>query len=186
MKKIIMLIVTAMLVVSFAGCGKQENNKGASDYESPVELLTALYDSYGDDEKFPVGGGDSDHITMDAPGKFDISNTVELDMSLGLPEHEAGSIDAAASMVHMMNANIFTGAAYHLTENADMDQFVDAVEENILSRQWICGRPDMFIIADAGSGYVLTAFGEDSVMQTFKEKAESLGLEIILEEAVAE
>ena len=35
-------------------------------------------------------------------------------MTLGLPESEAANIDDAASMVHMMNANTFTGAAYRL------------------------------------------------------------------------
>ena len=49
---------------------------------------------------------------MDAPGKFDISKTEELGITLGLPEDLWDDIDDAASMVHMMNANTFTGAVY--------------------------------------------------------------------------
>ena len=186
MKRLIMIMLTVFVMTAAAGCGAEDKTDNAQEYGSPVELLSAVYDSYEEDEKFPIGGGDSSNVTMDEPGVFDISNTEELDVTLGLPASQAENIDAAASMVHMMNANTFTCAAYHLTDAANADMFKDAVEENILSRQWICGMPDTMIIADAGSGYVVTAFGEASIMDTFKEKAEALGFKILSEEAVSD
>ena len=46
----------------------------------------------------------------------------------------------------MMNANVFTGAAYRLKTGINMNDFADAVKSNILAKQWICGQPDTLII----------------------------------------
>ena len=124
---------------------------------------------------------------MDAPGKFDITKTEELNLVLGLPESEAANIEDAASMVHMMNANTFTGAAYRLKDGTDTEQFAEAVKDNILARQWMCGQPDTLVIIDAGGGYVVTAFGEAEIMELFKTNALSAltGAEVIVETPIA-
>ena len=90
---------------------------------------------------------------------------------LGLPADQAAVIDDAASMVHMMNANTFTGAVYHLTEGTDVTAFADAVKANILARQWMCGFPDKLLIIDVDGRYVITAFGEAGIMEIFKTNA---------------
>ena len=43
-----------------------------------------------------------------APGNFSMDDADLLDSSLGFPAAEAGKIDGAASLVHMMNLNTFT------------------------------------------------------------------------------
>lgn len=102
---------------------------------------------------------------------FDVTKTEELDTILGLPKSEAAHIDDAASAVHMMNANTFTGAAYHLTDDADMESFVSAVKENILAKQWICRMPDTLIILGVGDEYVITAYGAEEIIEVFKTQA---------------
>lgn len=132
-------------------------------------------------------GGDQENAVMDAPGKFDISKTEELKMNLGLPESQIASVDDAASMIHMMNANTFTGAAYHLKDGTDLDAFAEEVKTNILNTQWICGFPDTLLIINAGGGYVITAYGQGDIMESFKTKVQSAleGSEVMVEVPIA-
>ena len=171
-----------------SGAGSENSADTEGAYEDAAGLLAAVYASFTEEQKFPIGGGDSANLVMDAPGSFDISKTDELDSPLGLPAGEAGSIDDAASMLHMMNANTFTGAAYHLTEGADQEAFAEAVKENILARQWVCGMPDTLVILGTQDGYVLTAFGASDLVENFKNGAQAAlnGCELLLETPVIE
>ena len=191
MKKLVAILLCATIGISVMGCGnKKEPENGtsaASKYESALDVLTTVADAYAEDQKFPMAGGDSENMSTEGPAAFDISKTEELTTSLTLPESEIKHIDDAASLVHMMNANIFTGAAYHLTDDADMKDFSKAVEESVLSKQWICGMPDTLVILKADDEYVVTAYGEAEIMETFKENAEASldGSEVILETSVS-
>ena len=53
--------------------------------------------------------------------------------ALGLPE--TAKVDQAASLIHMMNQNTFTAAAYHCTDDADA--LATALRDNIQQRQWM-------------------------------------------------
>lgn len=191
MKKLVAILLCATIGISVMGCeDKKEPENGAgtaSKYESALDVLTTVADAYAEDQKFPMAGGDSENMSTEGPAAFDISKTEELTVSLTLPESEIKHIDDAASLVHMMNANIFTGAAYHLTDDADMKDFSKAVEESVLSKQWICGMPDTLVILKADDEYVVTAYGEAEIMETFKENAEASldGSEVILETSVS-
>ena len=191
MKKLVAILLCATIGISVIGCGNKkepENGAGAaSKYKTALDVLTTVADAYAEDQKFPMAGGDSENMSTEGPAAFDISKTEELTTSLTLPESEIKHIDDAASLVHMMNANIFTGAAYHLTDDADMKDFSKAVEESVLSKQWICGMPDTLVILKADDEYVVTAYGEAEIMETFKENAEASldGSEVILETSVS-
>lgn len=167
----------------------EETGTDSSESISSPEaaLLSSIYNAFAEDQKFPIGGGDSANLVMDAPGAFDITNTEELESSLGFPAGQAANIDGAASMVHMMNANTFTGAAYHLTDGADADAFAEAVKETVLAKQWICGMPDTLVILSA-DGYVITAYGNAELIENFKTTALSTvsGSELILETPITE
>ena len=65
MKRLIMIMLTVFVMTAAAGCGAEDKTDHAQEYGSPIELLSAVYDSYEEDEKFPIGGGDSSHVTMD-------------------------------------------------------------------------------------------------------------------------
>ena len=81
---------------------------------------------------------------------------------LGLPETAA--VDEAASLVHMMNANTFTAAAYHAT--GDTAELAQQLRDNIMHRQWMCGFPDKLVVAEVGE-YVVTVFGANELVDTF-------------------
>jgi len=69
-----------------------------------------------------------------------------------------------------MNANTFTCGAYHLTDGKGQQEFADALKENIMNRQWMCGFPDTLVIASVGNEYVVSAFGNAEIIETFKTK----------------
>lgn len=191
MKKLTAILLTSLTILALAGCGNgkdsEASNEGeTSKYTDALEVLNTVLEVYTDDQRFAIAGGDSDNMTMDGPGKFDVTKTDQLDYTLGLPADQAAVIDDAASMLHMMNANTFTGAAYHLTEGTDINAFAEAVKTNILARQWICGFPDKLLIIDVDGRYVITAFGQAEIMETFKTNALSAlsDAQVITEEPI--
>ena len=79
-------------------------------------------------------------------------------------------IDGAASLMHAMNANTFTGAAYHVADAGNLDAFVAAMKGAIESNQWMCGFPEKLIIATLGEDYAVVAFGAADIIDNFKTK----------------
>lgn len=192
MKKITILFFAVIMSFTLSGCGNRQDTpeenqeSGESAYAESLDVLNEIMKVYAEEELFAIYGGDQENAVMDAPGKFDISKTEELDITLGLPEELAGEIDDAASMVHMMNANTFTGAVYHLKGGTDVGTFADSVKANILAKQWICGQPDTLIIIDVDGSYILTAYGADELIEIFKNNALLAlgGSQVITEEPI--
>lgn len=189
MKKMAMLLTAAMMILALPGCGGKGADQGAakSQYADSLEILNKVVESYDENDLFAMYGGDQQNAVMDGPGKFDISKTEELDYTLGLPADQFSNIEDAASMVHLMNANTFTAAAYRLKEDVDGSAFADSVKSGILARQWICGQPDTLIIIDVDGRYVITAYGEAQIMETFKNNALGAldGAQVITETPIA-
>ena len=140
----------------------------ASD-SKPLNILSAVCATYADDEKFAAMGGDAMNPVMDAPGACSTEDTEYLDAIFGLPVNSAAGVTAAASIMHMMNANTFTGACYELHSDVDTAAFVEEVKANILARQWMCGFPETLIIVEA-DGCIVTAFGNGEIIELFKQK----------------
>ena len=167
MKKIISLVLAAVLALSLAACGNK-NNSGSGDQPyaptSALDLLEKVWSSYTDEEKFPTSGGDYSEANSkeDAPGVYDLSDRAAVDSALGLPE--TAKVDQAASLVHMMNANTFTAAAYHCTD--DPAALATQLRDNIQQRQWMCGFPDKVAVIVVGE-YVVSVFGAEDLVDQF-------------------
>lgn len=195
MKRAAALFLAIMTAFMLFGCGNGDDRsegggsgeKEGSEYEQALDVLTVTWQSYEEEDMFSVYGGDQENAVMDAPGKFDIGKAEEMEMTLGLPKDLAGSVDDAASMIHMMNANTFTGAVYHLKDGMDMNDFADGVKSGILGKQWICGQPDTLVIIDVDGKYIITAYGEKELMETFKNNALSSleGAQVITETPIS-
>lgn len=188
----IFFIVSISIILLLTGCGAGDSAGGtpadkASRYETPLDLLEAVVEVYKEEDLFAMYGGDTEHAVMDAPGQFDISKTEELDLTLGLPESQNGNIEDAASMVHLMNGNTFTGAAWHLKQGVDRAEFADAVKSNILEKQWLCGQPETLIIIQADGEYIITAYGAADIVELFKDNVLSAvdGAEIFTETPIS-
>lgn len=166
MKKFVSMMLSALLVLSLAACGSKDNTSGDKPAAptSALNILETVWNTYDEDEKFAVAGGDFSETNAreDAPGVFDLKDRALVDSELGLPETAA--VDEAASLVHMMNANTFTAAAYHAT--GDTAELAQQLRDNIMQRQWMCGFPDKLVVAEV-SEYVVTVFGADELVDTF-------------------
>ena len=201
MKKKIAVLMCTVLMMTMIGCGNSndasgENGNVAEDNASvetvavadSVELLTNVWSTYEEADKFPIGGGDYENMVMDTVGAFDVTKTEDLDSLLGMPADGATMIDDAASMMHMMNANTFTAGAYHLTDASNQQSLADLLKDNIMNRQWMCGFPDTLLIASVGGEYMVSAFGNAEIMETFKTKLQEQYevTEVIYEESLTE
>ncbi len=200
MKKKIALLLLTVMTMSLIGCGEKDTTGGNDDAgnndtvvednvaedsqaddtannfasaESAVGVLNSIWATYEDENKFAAGGGDSHNMVMDEPGAFDVTNTEELNATLGFPTDYADKIDDAASLMHMMNANTFTGGAFHVTNADDVTAVCDALKESIMNRQWMCGFPETLIIVVVDDNYVISAFGNGEIIETFKNKTTS-------------
>lgn len=202
MKKKMVLLMCTVLMMVLVGCGQsnagQSNDTETSDGDTTetvsvdavdsADLLTKVWNTYEEADKFPIGGGDYENMVMDTVGAFDVTKTEDLDSLLGMPAAGAAMIDDAASMMHMMNANTFTAGAYHLTDASNQQALADALKDNIMNRQWMCGFPDTLLIASVGGEYMVSAFGNAEIIETFKTKLQEQYelTEVIYEESLTE
>ena len=149
MKKITSLALALALALTLTACGKKDNTAGSGDSSVPADataLLTAVWDAHSDDEKFPAAGGDYEN-----------------------PVEDAGKIDGAASLSHMMNANTFTCGAFHVTSKDDVETVASDLRDAIQSKQWMCGFPDKLVIFTYDQ-YVVSLYGDEELVNTFRDK----------------
>ena len=206
MKKILALILAGVMLLSFVACGgndvAEETTVPVTEAETEAatqapassdnaaadaaDLLNKVWAKFAEDEKFFAMGGDFSNPVDGAAGKYDITLVEDLDGSLGLPQSNAAQIDDAASLMHAMNANTFTGAAYHLTAGTDASAFASAIESHLAGRHWMCGIPETLLIVSV-DGYVVTAFGANDIVSNFKAKltGEFATAQILVEKPIA-
>lgn len=177
MKKILALLLAAVLVFSFAACAKKEGTESSSSSsdvqtnqpKSALEILEKVWGKYTADDKFPAAGGSQKHMKDDMPGKFDVADSQALDFELGFPKDAAAEIDDAASLVHMLNQNNFSCGVYHVKSSGNVEALAAKVKENILARQWMCGLPEKLVILSVGD-YIVSVFGAGELINTFVSK----------------
>lgn len=171
--KLAALFLCGMMLFTLAACGQKDNGgNGGTDAAAPadsLELLTKVWDSYTDDEKFSAVGGDYDHSVDDAPGAFDISQADNVEYMLTLPQDKVSLIDGAASLMHMMNANTFTCGAFHPAKAEDADTLAQTLRDSIQGKQWMCGFPDKLVIFTYDQ-YVVSLYGDEELVNTFRDK----------------
>ena len=160
--------------------------EGQTSALAAVDVLNLVWAKFADDEKPFVMGGYADTMVDGAPGKFDISLVEDMDAMLGIPAANVADIDDAASVIHAMNANTFTGAAYHLKEGKDASALASAIEAHLAGRQWMCGIPETLLIISV-DGFVVTAFGANDIVSNFKAKltGEFASAQVLVEKPIA-
>lgn len=191
MKKLFALFLALTMVFSLVACGgnSAEETEGVPAQEMPasaLEILENVWAEYGEDEKFPIIGGNIEANIMDAPGAVDMAYAGHLNWNLLVPEDKTADVAEAASMIHMMNANTFTGAAYKLADGVTAADFGAAMKEAVLNNQWLCGFPERLLIRGFGDSYVVVAFGVNDAMTPFDTHLSAAypGMETIADEAI--
>lgn len=172
MKKYVALLMALSMMISMTACGenKKTEEAKASAFTSGEEILNKVFESYKDDEKFPVSGGDADNYVEDKAASFDLSKTEELDFLLGISGEQAGKMDAAATLTHMMNSNTFTAAVYHIKSDTDMDALAQSIVDGLANKQWVCGQPQTLVAIAMDKEYLAVCFGQDDLVQNFKTR----------------
>ena len=180
MKKIMTVLLATVLTISLAACGSSsgqagsntdnKENEAAADIPDALTLLDTVWDSYSEDEKFPVVGGDFSEANNkeNAPGVYDLSDADAVEVNLGFPASQLDAVDGAASLIHMMNANTFTCGAFHVKDSSQMDSVTAAMKESILNKQWMCGFPDKLVIVTVGS-YAVSVYGAEDLVDNFQQ-----------------
>lgn len=179
--------VFAFAAVLSAGCGKKQDtppsdsqsvqessSKTGEDnvsYADSLEVMKLIWDGFDEDGKFPsYGGSDLENPVMDAPGSFDVSDTDALTATLIVPQSLHDSIDDAASLINMMNANNFTGAAIRV-KGTEPSAAAEEIKKSVTGNQFMCGFPEKLVVITAGD-YVVYAFGLEDTVNGFKEAAQ--------------
>ena len=140
-----------------------------------LSLMTTIWNNFPEDNKFPCfGGNQNENAVEGAAGKFDISDTNGMTNLLLIPEEIQGNVDDAATLIHMMNLNTFTGAVLHLTDGSTADA-ADKIKDKVCNNHFVCGAPTKIAVLTSGD-YVMYVFGADDLVDSFanvaKEKIE--------------
>ena len=167
MKKILAMILSVMMLMSFAACGGEQPAK-LEGVEAPVDILNTVWESYEEENKFFAMGGDWDTPVDNAPGA--VANEEFMISSLVCGGDATAMVESSASLLHAMNANTFTAGAFQLKEGSDKAAFADAMKANLNGNQWMCGFPEKMLIASLTDEYVVVAFGAADLIDTFNTK----------------
>ena len=143
-----------------------------------LSILTAVWNTYNDDEKFPV--------SEDAPISMDISSIDTISYLLTFPAEDAALIDGAASLTHMMNLNTFTCGAFHAVSTQDAEKLADDLHTAIADKHWMCGFPDKMVIVTLDQT-VISLYGHEDLVNTFRDKLQAAypSAAIAYEEAIS-
>lgn len=184
MKKTVALWAAVLTACILTGCAGAPGGADSGQQDAPedsLELLRTVWDSYEEDEKFAVAGGDysEENQKMDEPGRFSVSDGELLDSALGFPQESVSEIDDAASLMHMMNANTFTCGVYRVKEEDGIAALSQTVKAHILKRQWVCGFPDKLKIMQVGQ-YLVVVFGNEEFVDTFGDRLMDLYANAVL------
>ncbi len=133
-----------------------ETTEAVAEIEGADKLLSAVWSDFAEDEQYFVGGGDMNNMVDGDAGL--VADTDYMIYNLHFPEELHASVDQVASLIHGMNANSMTTAAYHLAEGTDAATFAQSIRDSIQSTQWMCGFPELLYIASVGE-YVVVSYG---------------------------
>ena len=138
---------------------------GVAKSES-AKILQKIWDLYPQNERFSVYGGAVEQSVADGPGDLDMTMTEELTTRYLLTEDQLQMVEEGASLVHLMNNNIFTAVVFKVKENPQ--NLAKGWRSSIQGTRWICGQPDRMLLVQPVDGYLLMAFGSQDAMTAFR------------------
>ena len=138
-----------------------------------AKILKTLWDSYGEDERFAAYGGQVEMAVNDGPGDLDITATEELTTRYLIPQEQLAMVTEGASLVHLMNNNIFTAVVFRVRDSSQMKTLADAWHKAIQENRWICGQPDRLLLAQVDDNHILMSFASQDLMSSFEGKLQT-------------
>lgn len=189
-KMLLLLLCAALLGAMLGGCRRNDSNPtdGTTQMPTPstddfvptdsmptgtansqsAKILGDIWAQYAEDERFTCYGGTVESAVNDGPGDLDMKAKDELTSKYLIPEERLYELSEGASLVHMMNSNIFTAVVVKITDDGTPEDLASGWRDRIQSNQWICGQPDRLILVRVDDSHLLMAFGAADVMTVFR------------------
>ena len=194
-KRILSVILALLLAMTvFVACDKEPAENNGDNNAAPVaenaeELLTKAYPTFAEnlapafempaeDIMMSFMGGyynENDETTLkQGPGAVPVDNDAIASIAL-LPADVTAKVDDAAMFQHPMMVNFFVGAAFRVTNAADVDAVANAMKDAIANNQWVCGQPEGYYVIKVGN-FVVSTYGlmdninalKDAVVATYE------------------
>lgn len=180
MKKIVSVMMALAMLLSLTACGGNaaQETVGVETPASALEVLENTWAKFPEEEKFAIYGGsmethnakmleDEFYLPASQPETYDMAYAEGLSYSLYIPAESVASVEEAATMTHMMNANTFSAGVIRLSADADVKALGDTMKDVLMNNMWICGTPEQLLIAVFGGNYMLISFGVNDAMNPF-------------------
>ena len=197
MKKILALILAAIMLMSMVACGNtveeteaptetpteaptEEATEDTAIPEvsvTPLDALVTLWNAIPEDNRFYAMGGSPMAPVDGMPGEFDLAGEeaeANLSYMTNYPAEQFSKLTGAATLVHGMNANTFTSAAYSFADAETTTAMVDVLKEAISNTQWMCGFPDKLVIVSVSDTCLVVMYGNGEMVDTFANNAVEL------------
>lgn len=199
MKKILALILAAIMLVSVVACTRDNNEDESKDdvqnetpdngteeptedegtaipevSVTPLDALTTMWNNIPEDFKFFAMGGSFDAPVDNMPGEYDITADEAGEILAGMTNYPAAQFDkltGVATLFHGMNLNTFTGAAYSFTDAETATAMVDVLGEAISNTQWMCGFPEKLVIVQVSDDCLVVMYGLGDVVDAMASAA---------------
>ncbi|MBP3378069.1 MAG: hypothetical protein J6L96_04915 [Clostridia bacterium] len=194
-KRILSVILALLLAMTvFVACDKEPAENNGDNNAAPVaenaeELLTKAYPTFAEnlapafempaeDIMMSFMGGyynENDETTLkQGPGAVPVDNDAIASIAL-LPADVTAKVNDAAMFQHPMMVNFFVGAAFRVTNAADVDAVANAMKDAIANNQWVCGQPEGYYVIKVGN-FVVSTYGlmdninalKDAVVATYE------------------
>ncbi len=182
-------IVTDEIVtdlVSDGNVSEEITDEVAADDSAAVAALSAVWNEVVADEALitAFGATSAEEVAgyFMAPAAFDMSDAEFVSATFQISADNAANVEEIAYVMHMMNANNLTAAAFVLAEGTDAAAFADGLKTDIAAAQWICGAPEQVVIAEV-DGIVVSAFGGADVINAFNTVLSANGT-VLVEDAI--
>ena len=202
MKKILALILAAIMLVSVVACTRDNNEDESKDdvqnetpdngteeptedegsaipevSVTPLDALTTIWNALPEDQRPFAMGGSFDAMVDGMPGEFNLEMeeaALTLDSMTHYPEAQFDKLTGVATIMHAMNANTFTGAAYSFADAETTTAMVDVIKEAVANTQWMCGFPEKLVIVNVSDTCLIVMFGAGEIIDPLANNAVEL------------
>lgn len=197
MKRVLsVLVICVMICTLFVGCGNKQDttttpsnstndttpstepsstapSSTAPEVQGPasaLEMMETIWAAWEFEYKDYFMGGGYAEMVSGMPGAVTPEDTEALQFLFYVPEANMADVQSAASVMHGMNANVFTAAGFQVE---DASAFATTMQETLMNTQFVCGSPAHLLVCTLGNNFVLYAFGDTENVEGFRTAVSS-------------
>lgn len=187
-KKSLALFMCTLAVVGVIGCGKKEEPAPepevveevtevtdvvegplTENFERATDVLDLVNQAFDDETRNYFGSiAEDGEMTQGVACELSLDDADVVRNMVTFPAGLIDSVDEAAVLSHMMNANTYTSAAFHLVNPEDAVTVAGTIMDTVTNNQWLCGFPQKLVIGQV-ENYIVYAYGNEELMQTFEQ-----------------